>query len=104
MRSTLKTCLLGMAVVGLAACGTVALGNFDDAPPYQQARTATPMQKTAPPPAPVQTPAPAPVQQCAPCADCSAWETRALQAEADLATCQEATNRVRDAYRDELKK
>ena len=53
-------------------------------------------------PAPAAEVAPAPA--CAPCADCSTWEQRALQAEKDLKTCQEATNRVREAYRDELSK
>lgn len=101
MRSTLKTCLLSIAVLSLTACGTNGLGNFDDAPPYSPERTAQHEQHT-PPPAPAPAPAPAPM--CQACEDCSIWQQRALRAEEDLAACTEATNRVREAYRDELKK
>ncbi|MCB9983403.1 MAG: hypothetical protein H6861_07005 [Rhodospirillales bacterium] len=100
MKTALKTCLLGLAVLGLSACET-GMGFYDDAPPYEMERTATHTQKTPPPaPAPIAAPEP---QQCMKC-DCSEWEARALQAENDLKMCKEATDRVRDAYRDELKK
>lgn len=102
MKYALKSLILAVSVCGLAACES--MGDQDTAPPYAQERTATHESAPAPAPAPVQTPAPAPAPQCKACEDCSAWEARALQAEKDLATCQEATSRVRDAYRDELKK
>lgn len=103
MKSTFKTCLLTIAVLGLAACETTGLGDFDDAPPYAPERTAQHTQAPTPPPAP--EPAPAPVAEAPSCScDCTSWEQRALQAEKDLAMCTEATDRVRDAYRDELKK
>ena len=101
MKNTVKTLVLCTAVLGLSACETMGLGNFDDAPPYSTERTATHEQAAAPAPAP----APAPeAPMCEPCQDCSSWEARAIQAEKDLAMCQEATGRVRDAYREELKK
>ena len=103
MKTSLKTSLLAIAVLTLGACSS-GLGNYTDAPPYELERTAEHEQMEKPAPAPVATPAPAPAPTCAPCADCSSWEARALQAEKDLAMCRESTNRVRDAYRDELKK
>lgn len=100
MKHTVKTLVVLAALGGLSACDT--MGDQETAPPYAMERTATHEGGTvmAPPPAPMPEPAP----QCKPCEDCSAWEARALQAEKDLAMCQEATSRVRDAYRDELKK
>lgn len=95
MSTILKTCVLGLAVLGLSACET-ALGNFDDQAPYGTERTAKHLH-AAPEPAP----APEPVQcMC----ECSEWEARAMQAEHDLKMCAESKERVRDAFRDELKK
>ncbi|MCB1721196.1 MAG: hypothetical protein H6860_01915 [Rhodospirillales bacterium] len=104
MKAALKTCILGLAVLGLSACET-GMGFYDDAPPYEIERTATHMQ-SAPAPTPVAE-SPATPEPCSkPCMECdySEWEARALQAEHDLRMCQEATDRVRDAYREELKK
>ncbi|MEM7651510.1 MAG: hypothetical protein AAF204_05460 [Pseudomonadota bacterium] len=101
MKNTFKTMALCVAVLGLAACES-GLGNFDDAPPYELNRTATHTQAPAPAPAP--EPAPEPAPMCEACEDCGAWEARALQAEKDLMMCKESTTRVRDAYREELKK
>ena len=104
MKNTVKTLVLCTAVIGLGACETVGLGNFDDAPPYSTGRTAT-HEQAAPAPAPAPAPEPAPeAPMCQPCEDCSSWEARAIQAEKDLAMCREATDRVRDAYREELAK
>lgn len=105
MRGTFKLTLLAVAVLSLGACESMGLGNFESAAPYELERTAEHEQsvKVEPPP-PAPAPAPQPAPQCKPCTDCSAWEQRALTAERDLAACQEATTRVRDAYRDELKK
>ena len=102
MKTALKTCVLGLAVLGLSACET-GMGFYDDAPPYETERTAT-HTRSMPAPAPAPAPAPTPEpEKCMKC-DCSEWQARALQAENDLKMCKEATDRVRDAYRDELKK
>lgn len=96
--------LCSFAVLTLGACETMQLGNFDDAPPYEQARTATHTQ-TAPitVPEPV-APAPAPIaeKQCS--CDYSTWESRAIKAEEELMQCRTASERVRSEYRNTLKK
>ena len=103
MKTSLKTSILAVAALTLGACST-GDGNYTDAPPYELERTAVHDSMVAAAPVATPAPAPAPAPTCAPCADCSSWEARALQAEKDLAMCRESTNRVRDAYRDELKK
>lgn len=102
MKYALKSLILAVSVCGLAACES--MGDQDTAPPYAMERTATHESAMAAPPAPAPAPVQTPAPQCKACEDCSAWEARALQAEKDLAMCTEATSRVRDAYRDELKK
>ncbi len=100
MKHGFKMLGLSLAVITLGACDT--MGDVDVAPPYSTERTAQHTNGVKV----TETVAPAPVAapQCAPCADCSSWEARALQAEKDLAICNEAAARVRGAYRDELKK
>lgn len=102
MKRLLSTSLLCSAVLGLAACSSAGLGNFADAPPYADERTAVHVQNApAPAPAPVAAPAPAPVvQQC----DTSAWESRVVGLEKELAQCREASSRVRAEFRDDLRK
>ncbi|MCB1650747.1 MAG: hypothetical protein KDI46_01710 [Alphaproteobacteria bacterium] len=98
MKHSLKLLSLSVAVLGLAACET-GMGYYDNAPPYDMERTAQHASHATPAAEP-QTMEEPMACQC----DCSAWEKRALQAESDLAICQEAGARVRDAFRNELKK
>ncbi|MFK7839706.1 MAG: hypothetical protein AB8B83_05190 [Bdellovibrionales bacterium] len=97
----LMFCVVGLA---LSACAE-GLGDFDTAPPYDTERTATHAQHT-PPPEPQPEPAPivreAPM--CKPCEDCGPFKSRVATLESELAACREASNRVRDAYSQELKK
>lgn len=105
MKSLLNTLFICTAGFALTACGTNdGLGNFDDAPPYAQSRTATHEEMAKPMPAPEPAPAPAAPQTCEPCQDCSPLQTRIDALEAELAACREASTRVRDAYSEELKK
>lgn len=102
MKNILNILFVCAAGLSLTACSTSGLGDFDSAPPYTDERTAT--HESTIPVAPAPAPAAPTLQTCEPCADCSSWESRALKAEADLAACREASNRVRGAYTDTLKK
>jgi len=103
MKALFNLILVCTAGFALSACST-GLGDFDGEPPYAQERTATHEQMAKPPmPAPAAAPAPAP-QMCKPCEDCSAHKSRIATLEAELAACREASNRVRGAYTETLKK
>ncbi|MGB0720641.1 MAG: hypothetical protein ACPGRX_09205 [Bdellovibrionales bacterium] len=106
MKISAKIMVLGACVVGLSACESAGLGNFDDAPPYAVERTAVGGSKAAPvvpavEPEPVVKVVEKPVpQQC----DYSTWESRVSKLESDLAQCNEINSRLRSEYRDVLRK
>ena len=105
-RKLMSFAVIGLAAGTLAACET-GLGDYQDAPPYSQSRTATHdgMVKPAEPmPEPAPMPVCPPVPECPACADTSSLEGRIATLEAELAACREASTRVRDAMQTELKK
>mgnify|MGYP000017572499 CR=1 FL=1 len=103
MKTLLNLLFVCVAGLSLSACAD-GLGDFDTAPPYANERTAvhdSGYGKNQP------APAPAPVVEapmCKACEDCTPYKNRVAALEAELAACREASNRVRDAYSDELKK
>ncbi|NCT40418.1 MAG: hypothetical protein GW778_01995 [Alphaproteobacteria bacterium] len=103
MKTLLNTLFICVAGISLSACAD-GLGNFENEPPYSQERTAQDEHTPAPvmetETVIVETPAP----MCKPCEDCSAHKSRIATLESELAACREASNRVRDAYTDTLKK
>ena len=110
MKALLNILLVCVAGLSLAACAE-GLGDFDSAPPYATERTATHEQTAAPEPAPapVSEPAPKAAPMCKACdtcktCSCSENKSRIATLEVELAACREASNRVRDAYSEELKK
>jgi len=102
MKTLLNLLFVCVAGLSLSACAN-GLGDVDTAPPYAAERTAvhdSASGRNQPAPAPVVEKAP----MCKPCEDCTPYKNRVAALEAELAACREASNRVRDAYQDELKK
>lgn len=111
MKTLLNLLFVCVAGLTLVACESAGLGNFDSEPPYAMDRTATADHAAAPAPAP--EPAPKKCDMCeksekpdcgGSCKKCESKDARIAALEAELAACREASNRVRDAYTDTLKK
>jgi hypothetical protein len=119
MKTLLNLLFVCIAGFALTACETTGLGHHDDAPPYADERTATHEQTAAATPEPAPAAEPCVLSEkgdckggcdkhksdCGgDCSHCGGKDARIAALEAELAACREASNRVRDAYTDELKK